>query len=435
MWPSASDRASDRFDRHLVGGAVSSIEAKLADLETRKGSQIAVLIVPTTQPEEIEQYGIRVEDAWKLGRKGVDDGAYLIVAKNDRRVRIEVGYGLEGVLPDAIANRIITETITPHFKLGDYDGGIQAGVDQMISVVNGEPLPAPDRKWERHSNLGNTLPLLLVVVFVASGVLRAMFGRLFGSVATGGLAGGIAWLLSHVLPIGLGAGVMAFVFAMLLGSTRGWSSGGLGGGFGGGLGGGFGGRGGFGAVAASVAAGAVVVVAARREAGSAGRETNPACGGGALAHAPVVSEQHARRHRTGDRGRRAHARRGNPFRRRNRADAAAHSERHGAARARAGGIRVAAGVGYGTQQWVLIYVQMADRSVEIVADRGFRTASARLTGGRCAASWKSISAPDGLKSGDCRRRCHRQFAACHFPPGPKPPEQTANQLPDRPILL
>jgi uncharacterized protein len=226
----------------LSGGAVSSIEAKLADLETRKGSQIAVLIVPTTQPEEIEQYGIRVEDAWKLGRKGVDDGAYLIVAKNDRRVRIEVSYGLEGALPDAIASRIIAETITPHFKLGDYDGGVQAGVDQMISVVNGEPLPEPDRKWEHHSNLGNLLPLLLVVVFVASGVLRALFGRLFGSVATGGLAGGIAWLLSHLLPIGLGAGVMAFLFAMLLGSTRGWSSGGLGGG----LGGGFGGRGGFG---------------------------------------------------------------------------------------------------------------------------------------------------------------------------------------------
>jgi len=230
----------------LSGGAVSSIEAKLADLEKRKGSQIAVLIVPTTQPEEIEQYGIRVEDAWKLGRKGVDDGAYLIVAKNDRRVRIEVGYGLEGALPDAIANRIITETITPHFKLGDYDGGVQAGVDQMISVVNGEPLPEPDRKWEHPGNLGNLLPLLLVVVFVASGVLRSVFGRLFGSVATGGLAGGIAWLLSHVLPIGLGAGVMAFLFALLMGSTRGWSSSGMGGGFGGGLGGGFGGRGGFG---------------------------------------------------------------------------------------------------------------------------------------------------------------------------------------------
>jgi uncharacterized protein len=234
----------------LSGGAVSSIEAKLADLEARKGSQVAVLIVPTTQPEEIEQYGIRVEDAWKLGRKGVDDGAYLIVAKNDRRVRIEVGYGLEGALPDAIASRIVAETITPHFKQGDFDGGVQAGVDQMISVINGEPLPEPDRKWEHHGQLGNFLPLFLAGVFVASGVLRALFGRLFGSVATGGLAGGIAWLLSHILPIGLGAGVMAFLFAMLLGSTRGWSSGGMGGGFGGGLGGGlgggFGGRGGFG---------------------------------------------------------------------------------------------------------------------------------------------------------------------------------------------
>jgi uncharacterized protein len=233
----------------LSGGAVSSIEAKLADLQTRKGSQIAVLIVPTTQPEEIEQYGIRVGDAWKLGRKGVDDGAILIVAKDDRRVRIEVGQGLEGAMPDAIASRIIAETITPHFKLGDYDGGVQAGVDQMISVVNGEQLPEPDRKWEHHSNLGNLLPLLLVVVFVASGVLRTLFGRLFGSLATGGLAGGIAWLLSHLLPIGLGAGVMAFLFAMLLGSTRGWSTGGgmgggFGGGLGGGLGGGFGGRGG-----------------------------------------------------------------------------------------------------------------------------------------------------------------------------------------------
>jgi len=228
----------------LSGGAVSRIEAKLADFEAKKGSQIAVLIVPTTQPEEIEQYGIRVEDSWKLGRKGVDDGAYLIVAKNDRRVRIEVGYGLEGALPDAIASRIIAETVTPHFKLGDYDGGVEAGVDQIISVVNGEPLPEPDKKWEHSSGLSHMLPLFLVVVFVGSGVLRGLFGRLFGSVATGGLAGGIAWLLSHVLPIGLGAGVMAFLFAMLLGSTRGWSSSGMGGGFGGGLGGGLGGFGG-----------------------------------------------------------------------------------------------------------------------------------------------------------------------------------------------
>jgi uncharacterized protein len=248
--PALTARVTD-LTGTLSGEAVTRIEAKLADLEAKKGSQIAVLIVPTTQPEDIDQFGIRVEDAWKLGRKGVDDGAYLIVAKNDRRVRIEVGYGLEGALPDAIANRIITETITPHFKLGDYDGGVEAGVDQMISVVNGEPLPAPDKKWEHHSNLGNLLPLLLVVVFVASGVLRALFGRLVGSVATGGLTGGIAWLLSHFLPIGLGAGIVAFLFAMLAGSnSRGWSAGsgwggGFGGGLGGGLGGGFGG-GGFG---------------------------------------------------------------------------------------------------------------------------------------------------------------------------------------------
>lgn len=226
----------------LSGEAVTRIEAKLANLEAKKGSQIAVLIVPTTQPEEIEQFSIRVEDAWKLGRKGVDDGAYLIVAKNDRRVRIEVGYGLEGALPDAIANRIIAETITPHFKLGDYDGGIEAGVDRMISVVNGEPLPEPDKKWEHRNGLGHLLPLLLVVVFVASGVLRGLFGRLFGSVVTGGLAGAVAWALSHVLPIGLGAGIVAFLFALLAGSSsRGWSAGR---GWGGGLGGGFGGGGG-----------------------------------------------------------------------------------------------------------------------------------------------------------------------------------------------
>jgi uncharacterized protein len=232
----------------LSGGAVANIESKLAALEAKKGSQIAVLMLPTTQPEEIEQFGIRVEDTWKLGRKGVDDGAYLIIAKDDRRVRIEVGYGLEGALPDAIANRIISETIRPRFKAGDYDGGVTAGIDQMISVINGEPLPKPDQKWEgRGSGLGHVLPLLLVGVFVASGVLSAIFGRLFGSLATGALAGGIVWLLSHLLPIGIGAGILAFLFAMLTGGVRGGWSGGGWGGFGGGLGGGFsGGGGGFG---------------------------------------------------------------------------------------------------------------------------------------------------------------------------------------------
>lgn len=219
----------------LSGGAVNRIESELAALEAHKGSQIAVLIVPTTSPEDIEQFGIRVADQWKLGRKGVDDGAILLIAKDDRRVRIEVGYGLEGALPDAVANRIIDETIAPHFKAGDFDGGVEAGVRQMISVVNGEPLPQPDRKWERHRGVQNILPLALMVVLVASGILRALFGRVMGSAAAGGLAGVIAWFLTHVLALGLGAGVLAFLFALLLGSSRGWSS--SGGGFGGGAGG------------------------------------------------------------------------------------------------------------------------------------------------------------------------------------------------------
>jgi uncharacterized protein len=230
----------------LSGGAVAGIESKLADFQKSKGSQIVVLIVPTTQPEEIEQFSIRVADAWKIGRKGTNDGIILLVAKDDRRVRIEVGQGLEGAVPDAIANRIVDENITPHFKSGDYDGGVQAGVDKLIGVVNGEPLPEPDRKWEHNGGIGNFLPVLLVVVFVASTVLRAVLGRFVGSIATGGLAGAIVWFLSHLLVFGVGAGFLGFLFALLAGSaTRGWTGGGgWGGGLGGGFGGGFGGRGG-----------------------------------------------------------------------------------------------------------------------------------------------------------------------------------------------
>lgn len=241
--PPLSARVTD-LTGTLSGEAVTRIETKLKDLETRKGSQIAVLIVPTTQPEEIEQYGIRVADEWKLGRKGVDDGAILLIAKNDRRMRIEVGRGLEGALPDITAKRIIAETVTPRFKLSDFDGGVEAGVDQMIGVVNGEPLPEPDKRWEGSQGLGHLLPLLLVVVFVVSGILRAIFGRVFGSVATGGMAGGVAWLISHFIPIGLGAGLIAFFFSLLMDSSKGWSN--RGGGWGGGWGGGFGSGGGFG---------------------------------------------------------------------------------------------------------------------------------------------------------------------------------------------
>jgi uncharacterized membrane protein YgcG len=143
----------------------AALESKLAAFEAKKGSQIAVLIVPTTRPETIEQYSIRVVDQWKLGRKGIDDGALLLVAKDDRRLRIEVGRGLEGVIPDAVANRIVNEDITPRFKEGNFYAGITAGVERMIRVTEGEPLPAPkaqstgatrrlrdrfDRRLDRH---------------------------------------------------------------------------------------------------------------------------------------------------------------------------------------------------------------------------------------------------------------------------------------------
>lgn len=138
------------------------LESRLAQFEAKKGAQIAVLLLPTTEPETIEQYGLRVAEAWKLGRKGVDDGALLLIAKDDRAMRIEVGYGLEGVLPDAIAKRIIAETITTHFKSGDYYRGIAAGIEQMIAVIEGEPLPPPRQRSSSTGNFQNLESLLLI---------------------------------------------------------------------------------------------------------------------------------------------------------------------------------------------------------------------------------------------------------------------------------
>ena len=132
----------------LSSGDIAALSQKLQDFETRKGSQIAVLIVPTTEPETIEQFAIRVAEAWKIGRKKIDDGAVLVVAKNDRHLRIEVGYGLEGALTDVTSRRIIDEAITPKFRSGDFAGGITAGVDRMIRVIDGEPLPTPSRSVE-----------------------------------------------------------------------------------------------------------------------------------------------------------------------------------------------------------------------------------------------------------------------------------------------
>jgi uncharacterized protein len=228
----------------LTAGESAALEAKLRAFEERKGSQLAVLIVPTTEPEDIAGFGIRVGEAWKLGRKGVDDGAILIVAKDDRRMRIEVGYGLEGPLPDAIAKRIIADTITPHFKQGDFYGGIDAGIDQMIKVVDGEPLPEPDPEWRAPPGGGTFLVIALVMIVLGASVLRALFGRMGGALATGGVAGTLAYLLTHFLLIAGVVGLAGFFIALLtggFGGPRGWTSRGRHGGSGGWSGGGFGG--------------------------------------------------------------------------------------------------------------------------------------------------------------------------------------------------
>jgi uncharacterized protein len=231
----------------LTAAQQAELEQKLADFESRKGAQIAVLLVPTTQPEEIEQYSIRVVEAWKLGRKTTSDGALLIVAKNDHTLRIENGYGLEGVLTDAMSNRIIEDTMVPLLRQGQYFAAISAGVDQMMKLVDGEPLPPPDRTWQhQRPQHWNFLPFAFFGFLIGSTVLRSIFGRAAGSLLSGAGIAILVYVLTQGLLIAVGAGVIALILAVL-GVGTGWSSGGYGGGFGGfgggGLGGGSGGGG------------------------------------------------------------------------------------------------------------------------------------------------------------------------------------------------
>lgn len=225
----------------------AALEQTLQAFEARKGSQIAVLIVPSSAPETIEQYALRVAEQWKLGRQKVDDGAILVIAKDDRALRIEVGYGLEGALTDASSKRIISETITPRFQQGDFYGGIAAGVDQMIRVVDGEPLPQPKPGSGTDAPAaGQYIPILLVLALVLGGALRAALGRFPGALATGGAVAFIAWFLAGTAAIALVAGVIALLFTLLSGGMGG-HGGGHYGGFGrGGFGHGGFGRGGFG---------------------------------------------------------------------------------------------------------------------------------------------------------------------------------------------
>ena len=227
----------------LTAAEQAQLEQHLSEFEARKGAQVLVLLVPTTAPEELEQYSIRVFETWKVGRKKIDDGAMLLIAKNDHGLRIEVGYGLEGVLTDAMSNRIISDTMVPLLRQGQYFAAINAGVDQMIAVISNESLPPPDRTWQsaRPRNI-NVLPILVATYLFASILLRSIFGRVAGALLTGGGLGVLAFVLTQVLTLGIGAGVVGLVLA-LFGGGSGWSSGGYGGGFGGF--GGFGG-GGFG---------------------------------------------------------------------------------------------------------------------------------------------------------------------------------------------
>jgi len=241
----------------LSAAEKDALESRLADLEARKGSQIAVLLVPTTQPEAIEQYSIRVvagwklggKDAadWKLGRTGVDDGVLLLVAKDDRAVRLEVGYGLEGAIPDATANRVIDEYILPRFREDDYAGGIAAGVERLIALVDGEPLPEPQAR-RSGDPLENVFPVIFILSLIVGGILRRVLGPFPGAVGTGVIAAGVTWLLAGILGITLFMGIVGFLIGLVGGGGGGrWSSGPRGrhgGGFGGGLGGGFGGGGG-----------------------------------------------------------------------------------------------------------------------------------------------------------------------------------------------
>jgi uncharacterized protein len=263
--PVLRGRISDQTGT-LTTRQLASLEQTLAAFEARKGSQLAVLMVASTAPEAIEPYAMRVAEAWKLGRRQVDDGAILLLAKDDRAVRIEVGYGLEGVLSDLVSQRIIDEML-PLLKRQDYGGAITTGVAQILRVIDGEALPAPaQRSPGAHGELASALaqyaPLLFILALGLGGVLRALTGKLAGSLVTGGLVGAFAWFVVGSLVMSLLAGgaalILTFVGGGLLGRGLGgyygggpgrgggaMGGGGLGGGAGGfgGAGGGFGGGG------------------------------------------------------------------------------------------------------------------------------------------------------------------------------------------------
>lgn len=257
--PALSARVIDQTQT-LTPEQLRTLDQKLREIELSKGSQVVVLMVPTTKPEEIEQFAIRVADKWKIGRKKVDDGVILLIAKNDRAVRIEVGYGLEGALTDALSKRIIDGAIIPRFKQQDFYAGILAGVDQIGRVIDGEILPTPVPKRQLVADQEgalSSLSVLFVIALVLGGILRKILGRFLGASATGVAVAIIGWFIAGALLTALLGGVLAFIVTLLSGGLGGLTSGYYGGrgnahsnagrgSFGGGSNGGsFGGGGGF----------------------------------------------------------------------------------------------------------------------------------------------------------------------------------------------
>ena len=163
------------------------LNARLSAFAQEKGSQVAVLIVATTQPEDIFSYSFRVAEAWQLGRKGIDDGVLLVVAAQDRKTHLQVGYGLEGAIPDARAKQILQDIIRPHFKTRDFSGGVIAGAEAVITLINGEALPAPSRQ-DRSESRQNPMVIAIFIGIIAGFFLRAIFGRLIGGLSGGGIA-------------------------------------------------------------------------------------------------------------------------------------------------------------------------------------------------------------------------------------------------------
>jgi uncharacterized protein len=241
---------------------IQALDTKLAAFESSKGSQIAVLMISSTQPESIDQFSIRVVESWKLGRKGGDDGVLLLIAKDDRKLRIEVGYGLEGALNDATAKRIVAEIITPYLKRGEFYPGIDAGITALIKLIEGEQLPPPlnrsaGQSEKASSHFEQLLGAGFVIFMFGNIILRQLLGRLPSGLVIGTVIGILAWVMLLSLAWAIAASIIAFLLSLLFGMNSGgsalpiglgggrggWgSSGGAGGSFGGG-GGGFGGGG------------------------------------------------------------------------------------------------------------------------------------------------------------------------------------------------